>query len=204
MCRLTSTASTLPAVAGRFYSAPAAKGVMCQMSFAMLSEGAIEVRESKAEGLGLFAAKDISKGVAIRRVSIVREISDSDPIDSERGELPEHCSCHDGKIVLIGYPDRHMNHSCEPNTFYDYSDDLPLTRAIRNIYAGEELTVDYLINNPGGDTWVCRCGSSRCRGQTGVSFFTLPRSFQQEYLPFLAPWFRARYADRLEKIERGT
>ena len=177
---------------------------MCQPCFGIPSKPTIEVRESKTKGLGLFAARDISKGDAIRKVSIVREISDSDPLDPERGELWEHCSFADGKIFLIGYPDRYMNHSCEPNAFYDYCDHSPITRAIRDISVGEELTVDYLINNVGGDSWACSCGSSRCRGQTGTSFFTLPLSFQQEYLPFLAPWFRSRYADRLEEIECGT
>ncbi len=31
--------------------------------------------------------------------------------------------------------------------------------------------------------------SARCRGETGVSFFTLPVEFQREYLPLLMPCF---------------
>jgi hypothetical protein len=91
-----------------------------------------------------------------------------------------------------------MNHSCDPNAYYDHSDETnTITRARRDIEAAEEITVDYLINNPGGDSWPCQCGSARCRGETGISFFHLPIGIQQEYLSLLAPWFKSRYADRL-------
>ena len=60
--------------------------------------------------------------------------------------------------------------------------------------------IDYLINNPGGDSWPCHCGAARCRGKTGVSFFTLPHEIQREYLPLLAPWFRRKHADKLQHL----
>ncbi len=59
------------------------------------------------------------------------------------------------------------------------------------------------IDNAGGDTWRCRCGAPRCRGVTGTSFFELPLSFQREYLPLLAPWFRARFAERIQALENA-
>ena len=73
----------------------------------------------------------------------------------------------------------------------------------REVSAGSELTTDYLINNQGGDSWPCRCGAARCRGETGESFFSLPDEFQREYLPLLAPWFRKRYASKLGRIGEG-
>jgi hypothetical protein len=57
----------------------------------------------------------------------------------------------------------------------------------RELVTGTELTIDYLINNQGGDSWPCRCGADRCRGETGKSFFSLPDEFQREYLPASCP-----------------
>ena len=33
------------------------------------------------------------------------------------GERVDHCSYPDGKVLLWGYPDRHVNHSCDPNAY---------------------------------------------------------------------------------------
>ena len=68
--------------------------------------------------------------------------------------------------------------------------------------AGDELTLDYLINNSGGDSWPCHCGAVRCRGETARSFFHLPLEIQLEYLPLLAPWFVKRHSRELEDLNR--
>ncbi|MGB1087791.1 MAG: SET domain-containing protein [Alphaproteobacteria bacterium] len=150
-------------------------------------------RQSPIEGWGLYALRDFAAGDIIQRVNIIREITDAAPLRPERDEHPHHCAYPDDKMVLYGFPDRHMNHSCDPNAWYDYADyeemGAPLVRARRAIAKDEEVTVDYLINNPGGNSWPCACGAARCRGETGISFFTLPEAIQQEYRPLLAPWF---------------
>ncbi|MEM7364855.1 MAG: SET domain-containing protein [Pseudomonadota bacterium] len=161
----------------------------------------VEVRGSDKEGLGIFVTRPIEAGEVIRQVSIVRDVTDAVPLDPEKVEFPEHCSYPDGRMVLYDFPDRHMNHSCDPNIYYDYSVFPPTTRAIRDIEAGEELTVDYLINNSGGDSWTCHCGASRCRGETGTSFFDLPISLQNEYRVYLAPWFVERHRQRLAYLD---
>ncbi len=96
-----------------------------------------------------------------------------------------------------------MNHSCDPNAYYEFVESTQVAKARRRIDPGEEITVDYLINNAGGDSWRCHCGSARCRGFTGSSFFDLPTSFQREYLPLLAPWFRVRFREQLLKLDAG-
>ncbi len=161
---------------------------------------AVNVKPSSTEGLGIFATRDFARGDVIRQVKIVREITNEAPLSTENGEQFEHCAYPDGKVVLYHYPDRHMNHSCEPNAYNDYSQSPPLTRALRDIHRGEELSVDYLINNSGGDSWECTCGAKRCRGKTGTSFFELPIEFQREYMPLLAPWFRAKHTQALTAI----
>ena len=54
-----------------------------------------------------------------------------------------------------------MNHSCNPNMMYDSNNAII---AKRDIYAGEELTIDYgnFIVNVDQD-FVCNCGHEGCR-----------------------------------------
>ncbi len=162
----------------------------------------VEVRESSTQGFGIFTLGFFKQGETIRQVNIIRENTASAPLQPDDGELFEHCAYPDGKVVLYGPPDCYMNHSCEPNVFYDYTQEPPVTRAMRDIAPGEELKVDYLINNSGGDSWRCECGAARCRGETGTSYFDLPLTFQQEYLAYLAPWFFRRHQEKIEIIRQ--
>ena len=157
----------------------------------------IEARSSSTEGLGLFALRDFEPTEFIHRVEFEREVTSDFPLRTEGGERVDHCAYPEGKVFLVAFPYRHMNHSCDPNAYYAYEGGEPIARARRAIRAGSEITVDYLINNPGGDSWPCKCGSPRCRGETGASFFELPDLFRMEYEPLLAPWFRKRFSDRL-------
>lgn len=71
-------------------------------------------------------------------------------------------------------PFRFLNHSCEPNCEFDFEslEELPNGRpptipvvfvyAIRNIEAGEQLTIDY--NWPASHAIPCECGTVSCRG----------------------------------------
>lgn len=54
-----------------------------------------------------------------------------------------------------------QNHSCDPNTTYT---GLNLV-ALREIRAGEELTIDYSgFANPDAAPFTCTCGAEKCRG----------------------------------------
>jgi hypothetical protein len=77
----------------------------------------VEVKSSRIEGLGVFAARPFRTGERIRRVNVVREITPESPIREDLGERVNHCSYPDGRIVLFGFPDRHVNHSCDPNAW---------------------------------------------------------------------------------------
>ena len=132
----------------------------------------IEVRPALSGGMGIFARKDFAPGDYIHTVEYEREITPDLPLKPELGERAEHCAYPDGKVI-----------------------------ARRAIAAGDEVTVDYLINNPGGDSWPCHCGASRCRGMTGTGFFDLPLALQTEYYPLLADWFKARFPDETAGLE---
>jgi hypothetical protein len=157
----------------------------------------VEVRASAIEGLGLFAGRAFGPGERIRRVNVVREITAEAPLREDLGERQDHCDYPDGRVVLLGFPDRHVNHSCDPSAYVRYEDEAVWLVARRAIAAGEEITCDYNINLTGGSSWPCHCGAARCRGETLGDFFLLPADVQREYLPLLADWFVRRNRDRI-------
>jgi len=106
----------------------------------------VEVKPSRIEGLGVFALRPFHAGERIRRVNVVREITPEAPIREELGERIDHCSYPGGKVVLWGVPDRHLNHSCDPNAWVWYEGDACYLMARRDITADEEITCDYNIN----------------------------------------------------------
>ncbi len=162
----------------------------------------VEIRESEGRGLGVFALRGFAAGERIRVVHIEREVTDEQPLGPE--DNPEHAFLSDGKLLLVGEPDRYLNHSCDPNAYVWYREaDIDLM-ARRPIEADEEIAVDYLINNAGGDSWECKCGAERCHGKTAASFFELPPDIQREYYPLLAPWFLRRHASQLVGLSGTT
>lgn len=70
----------------------------------------------------------------------VREVTPNAPLRPELGERPEHCNYPDGKVVLYGEPDRHYNHSRDPNAYEAYDGEQPSIAARRSIATGEEIT----------------------------------------------------------------
>jgi uncharacterized protein len=162
--------------------------------------GGVEVRASSIEGLGLFAARPFSFGQRIRRINVLRDVTPAAPLREELGERADHCDYPNGKIVLLGYPDRHINHSCNPSAYVLYEGDCSFLVARRDIVAGEEITCDYNVNITGGTAWPCHCGAARCRGTSVGDFFLLPLDTQREYRPLLAEWFVRAHLDQLREL----
>jgi SET domain-containing protein len=160
----------------------------------------IVVKGSTIEGLGLFAGRRLEDGERIHRINVVREITDDAPLREELGERFDHCDYPDGKVVLIGFPSRHLNHSCDPNAYLHYEADACYLVARRVVESGEEITIDYNVNISGGSAWPCHCGSRRCLGTVVGDFFLLPAERQREYRPFLAGWFVRRHGDRIARV----
>ena len=162
----------------------------------------VEVRASSIEGLGLFATRTFDAGQRIHQIKIVREITAGAPLREDLGERADHCDYPDGKVVLLDFPSRHVNHSCDPNAYVLYEGLCSFLVARRNVAAGDEITCDYNINITGGTPWPCHCGATRCRGTTTGDFFHLPAEIQREYRPLLADWFVRRHRDRLNDMGR--
>ena len=170
-----------------------------------MGQPGVEVRESTIEGLGVFVARDYGPGEHIRQVNIVREGTDDAPLREELGELAKHCSYPSGKIILWGFPDRYVNHSCDPNAYAQEEGDgskVVYVVARHSIPAGQEITFDYNVNLSGGSSWPCNCGSPRCLGETTGDYFRLPEGRQIEYLPLLAHWFVAKHREGIQSLRR--
>jgi hypothetical protein len=158
----------------------------------------IEVRPSSIEGLGIFAVRAFRAGDRVARVNVVREITPDAPIRVDLGERADHCAYPDGKVVLIAFPERHVNHSCDPNAYEYFEGQASYLVARRSIAADEEIVIDYNINITNGTAQPCHCRATRCRGEIAGDFFRLPLDWQREYRPLLAEWFVQRHQRRIE------
>lgn len=161
----------------------------------------VHVRPSAIEGLGVFADRSFRAGQCIRCVNVVREITSDSPVREDVGERLDHCAYADDKVMLWGWPDRHVNHSCDPNAYEAFDGALSYLVARRNICPGEEITCDYNINVSNGTAWPCRCGAGRCFGEVTGDFFGLPREWQREYRSLLAEWFVKRHRTQIDELD---
>jgi hypothetical protein len=163
----------------------------------------VVVGPSGIEGLGIFAARSFAAGERIRRIAVAREITPERPLREDLGERADHCDYPDGRVVLLDFPDRCINHSCDPNAWELYDGEAVYLAARRPIEAGDEITCDYNISIAGGTSWPCRCGAVRCRGRVEGDFFHLPSDIQREYRPLLADWFVRRHRERIAALDNG-
>jgi SET domain-containing protein len=162
----------------------------------------VYVKSSPIQGLGVFARRNFATGETIL-VREERPVTAVRPLRPEHREFEQHCDwLEDGRQVYLGFPERHMNHSCEANSFVRFVDGAGTVVALRPIKSNEEITNHYSINLSGGEPWRCNCGADSCLGVIPSSFFELPIERQIELSPFLAPWFvaqhRAEYRTFLE------
>jgi hypothetical protein len=71
----------------------------------------------------------------------------------------------------------YLNHSCEPCIGVARN---VVFVAMRDIAAGEELTIDYAMIDDSQSSMVCHCGTVGCRGTTSGQDWQLP-ALQQRY-----------------------
>lgn len=150
----------------------------------------------------MFITKPAQPGDTVLVLDTSRVVNEEHPLRAEEAEQEDHLAyLAGGKVVLLPEPERHLNHSCDPNAYLYTVEDEVRVVAHRPIQAGEEVTIDYLINTHGGSSWRCRCGANRCRGKLETSFFELPAKFQREYLPMLEAWFLEEHRKELESLK---
>ena len=123
------------------------------------------VLNSPINGLGVFAGRSFRMGDALLEIDDSRIVDDAHPLAP--GDDPRHCDYLARKtVVLMQAPERHINHSCDPNSYVQTVNGRRLLWALRDIPAGEEVTYDYSINSDGETVWTCHCG----RLASGIRF----------------------------------
>ena len=149
----------------------------------MLHESIIK-KSVPNKGFGLFASKPISID------EIIWELDGSCKIfplnDEIRQKYPHgyqfghnYVHCHDDS--------EYMNHSCDPNAWWESDQKLS---ARRDIKAGEEITYDYSTTDISYEwtaPWECKCGSMNCRKRI-TNKDCLDKHFQRKYGKHLPSW----------------
>ncbi|MDQ5843988.1 MAG: SET domain-containing protein-lysine N-methyltransferase [Acidobacteriota bacterium] len=125
----------------------------------------LTIRKSDIEGDGCFSAAHFKGGRKIaeytgekirnaeanrragRRRLRICAINDRWSLDGSRGGNGTH----------------YINHSCQPNAYMKILYGHILFMALRDIHAGEEITIDY-ESTLHSDTKKCTCGALNCRG----------------------------------------
>lgn len=125
----------------------------------MSSDSSVIVRTSVINGNGVFAVKAIRRGEVAVNWENTREIDKSE-LNSLPQEERNYLEIQGNKILLVGKPERFINHSCEANTLPGDRCDI----ALRDIQAGEEITADYSHFYIPSGYFQCTCGSQKCRG----------------------------------------
>jgi SET domain-containing protein len=167
-------------------------------------QDAVYVKTSPIHGFGLFARRTFSTGETIL-VRHERPVTDDEPLDAANGEFEQHCDwLEGGRQVYVGFPERHVNHSCDANAFHKRVDGRTYVVALRQIQPGDEITSNYSVDLWHGHAWHCACGSQRCLGTVPGDFFALPLALQIELQPLLSDWFVAEHSEQYQALLRET
>ena len=151
----------------------------------------IEIRESLIHGKGLFATKFIATGTVLwtldpqeKRLTFIDLMQ----------LLPNHrrlAYSHDDAFIVRSDGSEFANHSCEPNMVWEGDNQII---ALRDIFTGEELTIDYatyeISPGPRPPFWGCACGAPNCRRIVTVKD-CLRSSLQERYAGHFPSWVKA-------------
>ena len=167
----------------------------------------IIVKKSKVDRKGVFARKNIKKGEVIIIWHPKKIVTKTKLKKLSEDEQNHTTPTGDGRYIVMGVPERYVNHSCNPNCYIKMK-----TIAIKDVYAlrdiqeGEELTSDYTLTSvdqfAGMGFWEgdCKCGSKNCRGILTGDFFTLSKEIQLKFYRNLPPSTIRKYNDRFKKL----
>ncbi len=142
--------------------------------------GVIEGKGLVAQGL-IRAGEIVSQLEPNQPLTPVEEVL-SWPTGQQEAFIRHSYQLNDAYFVSEQGPEKHMNHSCDPNTWW--LDDITMV-ARRDILPGEEITYDYATTEIAVPfTMRCACGSAICRGIV-------------THRDYLDPQWQARFGDHL-------
>ncbi len=126
----------------------------------------LAIGESHINGKGCFATIDFARGRKIAEYTGER-IPDGEAQRRAGGRAKLRICDIDGRWSLDGSRGgngtHYINHSCAPNSYMKIIYGHILFYALRDIRAGEEITIDY-VDTLHSDEKRCRCGAPTCRG----------------------------------------
>lgn len=157
------------------------------------------VSTSALQGKGVFASKNFANGEVVLEIDDSHVVFDEEKLTKEQHEFD--LDYLDDKTVIMQEPEKYINHSCDPNTYVKTESGKRYVRAMRNIEQDEEITYDYSINGDNDGTFICRCGSKKCRGSYQGNFFKLEKALQVKYLQYLDDWFVQKYQKEINKLK---
>ena len=158
-----------------------------------------KVKKSKIHGFGLFAVRPIKKGeiVAIKGGHVFHE----DDIEKMEAEADESYIQVEDEFYIgamkkseVEGNKMFLNHSCNPNL--GIRGQISYI-AMRSIKAGEELTYDWAMENPGRWRFKCHCEEKICRMIITGNDWKSP-SLQKRYKGF----FSAFIQEKIDKMQR--
>lgn len=136
----------------------------------LLSASYWQVKKIKDKGRGVFAKKEIAPGTVIGDYLGVVISAQREREENEKNFYAMHCT---DKLIVLPDPKQvgiHLiNHSCAPNCAMHSYQGHVIYFALRRIFSGEELSVNYLYDASLCEAGrciehVCRCGAPVCSG----------------------------------------
>ncbi|MFH1638985.1 MAG: SET domain-containing protein [Chloroflexota bacterium] len=136
------------------------------------------IKETPTMGKGMFANRDFKKDEFI--LYFDGEVIDG--FSKFPKDMQNHMFTLGGDKCLYPVPPwMYLNHSCDPNAGMRNDRDLI---AFKDIKKGEEIFLDYAMNNTTDWTMECHCGSKNCRKIIG-NFNMLPEETKKRYFNYL-------------------
>ena len=123
----------------------------------------------------VFAARDFKKGELI--LNLNGKILTKDELFKLSRYINDHCGIiGPEKYIIFGYPEKYINHSCEPNVF----DKNRKVIAMKDIKKGDELSYDYSIAGVDNCRMNCHCKTKNCR-KIIQGYKSLPNNVREMY-----------------------
>jgi hypothetical protein len=111
------------------------------------------------KGVGTFAVRDIESGELVYSFPRGRFVVGKDLASVAEADKKWVDKIGPDTYEIIEPPARYLNHSCDPNILETDR----VGYALRDIKAGEEITVDYEAIKYVGPAFECCCRSRNCR-----------------------------------------
>lgn len=147
----------------------------------------VQIKKSEVEGTGVFATKFIPQGTVVWKLDPDEKKFTKDELITLSKEKQKLAYQAGDKFIIVTDGSEVMNHSCNPNLWWEGDDSLSIRR---DIQAGEELTYDYSTSDVNPDSMPnmeCNCKSSNCRKVITYKDI-LNSQLQKQYFGHLPSW----------------